>query len=319
MPQHSDGPPLRGKTAVITGAAHGLGLGAAESLASLGADLVLLDVQALALAAARTRLSETFPLQRIGAVVTDLAEPESIAGAAAELRRELPALDILVNNAGIYPPSQLRRTAEGHELTFAIAHLGHFRLTQQLMPALSPSARVITVSSMVQGGAQLPLDNLDFATGGYQPIVAYRQAKLACLLFALELQRRLAGSRMKSIAVHPGVCRTALGRNRPRATGDTRLQRTSSALLAWGLRHFGQTPREGARPIVVAAADPDVCGGAFLGPRGMFQAFGRPMPRQPGKAARSPELAAALWRYSERVTGLDFAAALAGRLREGRS
>jgi len=225
MPQHPDVLPLRGKTAVITGAAHGLGLGAAESLAQLGADLVLLDVQTQALAAARTRLAEAFPLQRIGAVVTDLAEPDSIAGAAAELRRELPALDILVNNAGIYPPSQLRHTREGHELTFAIAYLGHFRLTHLLLPALNPSARIITVSSMVQKGAQLPLDNLDFAAGGYQPIIAYRQAKLACLLFALELQRRLAaGARpMKSIAVHPGVCRTALGRNRPRAAGDTPL------------------------------------------------------------------------------------------------
>ncbi|WP_051749541.1 SDR family NAD(P)-dependent oxidoreductase [Nevskia soli] len=309
MPQQQDATPLRGKTAVITGAAHGLGFGAAESLALLGADLVLVDVQAQALAEAQARMSVAFPRQRISGVVADLAEPDSIAKAAAGLRRDISTVDILVNNAGIYPPSQLRRNSEGHELTFAIAHLGHFRWTHLLLPALSRSARIITVSSLVQGGARLRLDNLDFTAGGYQPIVAYRQAKLSCLLFALELQRKLAdsGSLLRSIAVHPGVCRTTLGRNRPRSAGDALLQRVSSELLAWGLGHFGQTPREGAQSIVMAAADPEVPGGAFLGPRGIFQAFGRPAQQQPGKAASNEELARALWQYSERVTGLNLA------------
>jgi NAD(P)-dependent dehydrogenase (short-subunit alcohol dehydrogenase family) len=305
--------PLQRKTALITGAAHGLGLGAAESLARLGADLMLVDVQAQALAEVRARLAKAFPGQRVGAVVADLSEPDGVARGAAQVQRELSTLDILVNNAGIYPPSQLRRNSEGHELAFAITYLGHFRLTYLLLPMMAPHARIITVSSMVQGRAQLPMDNLDFATGGYQPIVAYRQAKVSCLLFALELQRRFvaSGRLMSSVAVHPGVCRTTLGRNRPRAADDAVVQRISSALLAWGMSHFGQTPQEGARSIVMAATDDRIAGGSFLGPRGFFQAFGRPVVQRPGKAARSQALATALWQYSERMTGVNFDAALA--------
>ena len=292
--------------AVITGGANGLGLGCATHFRRLGYDITLADVDRAATAHAIQMLAALPGDGALRALPLDLADPERIAHAAASLHEQAQAIDVLVNNAGIYPAARRRVTAEGHELSFAIAHLGHFRLTHALWPLLeaAPAARVVSISSLVQRTARLNLDDLSW-TRGYEPILAYQQAKLACLMFALELQRRLdhAGSRIASYAAHPGVCRTQIGRNRPTSEQDNAWQRLATTLLAFGLRHFGQTPEAGARAVIAAATTDAFPPGSFLGPRWINESFGMPVCIAPGQAARDPAQARALWTRTEQLTG----------------
>lgn len=292
---------------VITGGANGLGLGCASHFRRLGYDLTLADVDAGALQVAVAKLAD---LPGDGALLQlplDLADPDSIQRAAGALRDRGQAVDVLVNNAGIYPPAIRRLNADGQELSFAIAHLGHFRFTHALWPLLeaAPGARVISISSLVQRTARLNLDDLAWRDG-YLPIRAYQQTKLACLLFALELQRRLdaAGHRIASYAAHPGVCRTQIGSNRPRSAQDTAWQRFAATALAWGLRYFGQSPEAGARPVIAVATTEQFPAGALIGPRWLNESFGPPVRIAPGPAARDPTLAARLWARTEQLTGL---------------
>jgi NAD(P)-dependent dehydrogenase (short-subunit alcohol dehydrogenase family) len=295
------------KHVLITGAASGLGLGCARQFRRLGYDLTIADLD---LAGAQRALEQLQLLgtgaARLSVEPIDLADPASIAACAERLLQAGRPIDVLVNNAGIYAPSQRRLSGEGQELTFAIAHLGHFRLTQALWPLLrqAPAARVVSVSSMVQRQAQLYLDDLTLAQD-YQPIEAYRQAKLACLLFAQELQRRLsrAGSPIQSYAAHPGVCRTGIGQHRPRSPGDSAWQGFTSKAMAWGLRYVGQTPDNGAASVIAAATTSDFEPGSLIGPRWLLESFGAPARSRLGPAARDAELAARLWARTEQLTG----------------
>lgn len=293
---------------LITGGVSGLGLGAARRFARLGARITLLDVNAAAAPAAMQGLCE------LGAGVVefeavDLVQPAEILKFAQGLTRRGLPVDVLINNAGIYPPSQRSLTPEGQELTFAIAVMGHFRLTHALLPLLKAAraARVITVSSLVQRQAQLDVEDLSLAQH-YHPFRAYQQAKLACLMFALELQRRLsaAGSSVSSYAVHPGVVRTQLGRNRRISAQDSLWQKFSSRALAFGLGSTGQTPENGAEALVMAAGAAYFPAGSFIGPTGPLETFGQPGLLKPGRAASNPELAKALWQRLATLTGLDY-------------
>jgi len=292
---------------LITGGASGLGLGCATRFVRLGHDVTLVDINRAAGEHALAQLRGVAgPEQRIRFETVDLADPDSITALAQRLIAAGDAIDVLVNNAGIYPPTMRTLSKEGQELTFAIAHLGHFRLTHALWPLLvqAEAARIISVSSMVQRRAQFRLDDMTFAQH-YLPILAYQQAKLSCLLFARELQRRLgaAGSTISSYAAHPGVCRTQLSHNRQRSDQDTVLQRLTSFFLR-GLRYVGQSPENGAGAVVMAATSASIPPGAFIGPTGPFEAVGKPGVVQPGRAASDPQIAAQLWHRTEDLTGL---------------
>lgn len=293
---------------VITGGASGLGLGCATRFRRLGCNITIADLD---IAGAQRAIEQLRPLGPADAALhaesLDLANPASIASLAQRLQERGDPVDVLVNNAGIYPPSRRALSPEGHELTFAIAHLGHFRLTYALWPLLEQAraARVVSVSSMVQRNARLNLDDPSFEQR-YEPILAYQQAKLACLLFALELQRRLdvANSRITSYAAHPGVCRTQIGRNRRRSEQDSAWQRLSTAALAWGLRHVGQSPENGAAPVIAAATSDQFPRGSLIGPRWLLESFGPPTLATLGAAARDRALAQELWSRTEALTGL---------------
>ncbi|WP_040454066.1 SDR family NAD(P)-dependent oxidoreductase [Hydrocarboniphaga effusa] len=292
---------------LITGGASGLGLGCATHFRRLGYDLTLADVDAAASERALLMLAALPGPGSLRVQAVDLSDPASIATAAESLKARAQPIDVLVNNAGIYPPALRRGNAEGHELSFAIAHLGHFRLTHALWPLLesAAAARVISISSLVQRQAHIQLDDLDWRHR-YVPILAYRQTKLACLLFALELHRRLqaAGHRISSYAAHPGVCRTQIGRNRPRSAQDNAWQRLATAALATGLSHMGQSPEAGARPVIAVATTNEFPAGSLVGPRWLNESFGRPVRIALGRAARDPTSAAALWTRTEELTGL---------------
>lgn len=295
-------PLLSGQTALITGAASGLGLGLAQRLGALGARLLLADVAEAQLAAAAHKLRG----QGVSAeaIALDLADPASIVAASQQLLQRGAPLHMLANNAGIYPPSQRRLTRQGQELSFAIGHLGHFALTVQLLPLLRAAgdARVVHISSLAQRQALMDVNDLPLARG-YTPIAAYRQTKLACLLFAQELNRRAAaqGLGLISAAAHPGVVRTALGDNRPRAANDRPWQRAASWLLANGMLRFGCAPDAAAEaPLQVLQGL--VAGGSFIGPTGWFEASGRIGHARASRLA-TPQLGAALWAASEAITG----------------
>lgn len=294
------------KHVVVTGGASGLGLGCATRFRKLDWDVTIVDVNMVAADQAVEQLTRLAGHGRVRAEKLDLSAPASILALAQRMQSRGDAIDVLVNNAGIYPPSQRKLTAEGHELTFAIAHLGHFRLTQALWPLLeaAPAARVVSISSMVQRKAQINFDDPSFERR-YEPILAYQQAKLACLMFALEFHERLqkVGSRVSSYAAHPGVCRTQIGRNRPRSDRDSWFQRLSTAMLAGGLRHVGQSPENGALPVVLAATATDLPAGSFVGPRWLAESFGPPVRVTPGKAASNADQRKALWTLTETLAG----------------
>jgi NAD(P)-dependent dehydrogenase (short-subunit alcohol dehydrogenase family) len=298
---------LAGKRVLITGAASGLGLGCAARFATLGADILIADVNVAAARAACESVRACNPVVSVDFLEIDLANLEATARAADNLVQRGQPIDILVNNAGIYPPSQRVLAACGHELTFTIAYLGHVVLTNRLWPLLeaASAARVITISSLVQRYAKMHMDDLALAQR-YQPITAYRQAKLACLLFAVELQRRLTvcSSRVRSYAAHPGVCRTQIGRNRLIQASDGPLQRLSSWAMAWGLRHFGQTPEESAASVLLAAISDTIAPGSFVGPRGFLEMGGRPGVAPLGRVARDTVVARELWERTQAITGV---------------
>jgi NAD(P)-dependent dehydrogenase (short-subunit alcohol dehydrogenase family) len=218
-------------------------------------------------------------------------------------------LDLLINNAGIMPPLARRQTVDGFELTFGIAQLGHFALTGLLLPALNRARapRVVSVTSLVAAYAQIAFDDLQ-SQRQYEPTTVYNQSKLAVLMFALELQERTerACIPLQSLAAHPGVARTGIGNERllepPRRFRD-RLE--NWAFLA-AMKVLGQSPEEGARPILYAAAMPGAQGGELYGPGGFRQFAGAPKRLAPAPAARNAATRLLLWKVCEELTGVKY-------------
>ena len=305
----SDIPDLSGKRMLMTGAASGIGFEAARALAEHGAEVVLVDRNEAAARDAMARIREKRPDARLEFRPLDLSNLASVKAFAAALVAEGKPLDVLINNAGIQPISERRTSADGFELTFAIGHLAHFTLTAGLLPLLeaAPAPRVVTVSSMVHGRGWLDWEDLQIERG-YRHQRAYNQTKLANLLFARELQRRLdaAGKPIKSIAVHPGVSRTSIGANR-RQLGTFRLgDHVITAVLSVVLPFLGQSAQQGALPTLFAATDPQAEGGGFYGPGGAGEMKGPPAPARIKPSGQDMEAARKLWEITETLTGTRF-------------
>jgi NAD(P)-dependent dehydrogenase (short-subunit alcohol dehydrogenase family) len=296
-------PDLTGVTAVVTGASGGIGLEAARGLAAKGAHVVLGvrstergQSAASAIRHARSRAS-------LNVMALDLADLASVHRFAETLESRVDALGLLVNNAGVASAS-LRWTVDGFELDFGTNHLGHFALTGLLLPMLfcSPTARVVTVTSMAHRRGRIDFGNLD-SSKGYAPARAYAQSKLANVLFAYELQRRLsrAGADQLSVACHPGWATTTMTLGS--AKEHSRLQDRLFHLLA---RRLAPSAAHGAQPILFAATSPDVLGGDFVGPGGRFGVWGDPERVRSGDRARDEDVARRLWEVSEQMTGVRY-------------
>jgi NAD(P)-dependent dehydrogenase (short-subunit alcohol dehydrogenase family) len=293
MPSHwtaADIPSQTGRTVVVTGANSGLGLVTARELARAGAH-VILAVRDLARGEqAAASIDGEVTVRRL-----DLADLESVRAFAAGWTGDL---DVLVNNAGIMMvPAGV--TVDGFELQFGTNHLGHFALTNLLLPHVTD--RVVTVSSSMHRSGSIDLDDLNWQRRPYNATRAYGQSKLANLLFSLELQRRLAaaGSRVRSLAAHPGYAATNLqGRSGSRlADGGMKL---ANLLVA-------QSDERGALPTL-AAVTRDLPGGSYLGPDGFQELRGYPTLVGRTPAASDPELARRLWEASAQLTRVDFPA-----------
>jgi NAD(P)-dependent dehydrogenase (short-subunit alcohol dehydrogenase family) len=283
-----DLPRLDGRTFVITGANSGIGLAAARELGSAGARVVLavrdLD-RARQAAASIEGGSEVRPLD-----LADLASVRAFAGAWDG------PLDVLINNAGVMAVPEAR-TNDGFEMQIGTNHLGHFALTNLLLPRISD--RVVTVSSGAHRAGSIRLDDLNWERGDYHRWRAYGQSKLANLLFASELQRRLdaAGSSVRSLAAHPGYAATNL---------QSRTQNLlQNAIMAIGNRVVAQSEEMGALPTLYAATQ-DLPGDSYVGPDGFHEQRGHPKLVGRSAAARDAETARRLWELSERLTGVTF-------------
>ncbi|OCC23112.1 short-chain dehydrogenase [Croceicoccus estronivorus] len=305
----TDIPDLSGKRVLITGGASGIGYEAARALALHGAHVLIADRNEQGGRDAVARIQALKPGASVEFRALDLSSLESVRQFATSLVAEGGKLDILINNAGIQPISERRESADGFELTFAIGHLGHFVLTAGLWPLLLAASepRIVTVSSMVHGRGTFDWDDLQI-TKGYAAQRPYNQTKLANLLFARELQRRvdLSGGKVKSIAVHPGVAQTSIGSNR-KQLGKFRLgDHLISVILRFVMPYLGQPASAGALPTMYAASAPDAQGGGFYGPQGGGEMKGPPGSAKIKPAGQDMAVARKLWDVTEELTGVTF-------------
>ena len=294
-------PDQSGRVAVVTGANSGLGFVTARELARHGAHVVLAcrDVGKGATAAEAIRAAA--PGARVEVAALDLADLASVRACAARLAATHDGIDLLINNAGLMAPPR-RTSADGFELQLATNHLGHFALTGLLLDALRAraGARVVTLSSVMHRVGRIDFDDLH-GERRYHRWRAYGQSKLANLLFAFELDRRLraAGAGVRSVAAHPGYAATNL-QSAAAPLLDRLAMRLVTPLVA-------QSAEMGALPTLHAATAPEVPGGAFFGPDGFAERRGHPRPVAASAAAYDRAVAARLWEVSEELTGVRYA------------
>ncbi|MCX4706631.1 oxidoreductase [Streptomyces sp. NBC_01352] len=276
-------PDLTGRTAVVTGANSGLGIPTAQALGAAGAHVVLavrdLDKGRMAAAA----VPGSHEVRHL-----DLADLASVRQFAASWDGDL---DLLINNAGVMMAPE-GRTQDGFETHFGTNHLGHFALTNLLLPHITD--RVVTVSAAAHRWVNgINFDNPNL-TGDYNARKAYGQSKLANLLFTLELQRRLSeiGSPVRALTAHPGLA-------------ATNLLRTPKPMLRMFIRVVAQDAEAGALPTLFAATE-DLPGASYVGPGGISGMRGGPALVSPTAAASDPAAAKRLWALSEELTDTSF-------------
>jgi NAD(P)-dependent dehydrogenase (short-subunit alcohol dehydrogenase family) len=280
----ADIPDQTGRTFVITGANSGIGLEAAKALAHHGAKVVLAVRDTEKGQRAAAQIDGSTEVRRL-----DLADLESVRAFAAETQE----LDVLINNAGVMHVAK-QRTKDGFELQFGTNHLGHFALTNLLLDRIGE--RVVVVASEAHRVGRIRLDDLNWEHGRYERHLAYGQAKLANLLFASELQRRLqqTGSPIRVTAAHPGWAATNL---------QSHSNPLENALMAVGNKLLAQPAEMGALPTLYAATM-DLPGDTYIGPGSLGGMRGYPVPVDRSGAAKDERTARALWERSEELTGV---------------
>ena len=289
-----DIPDQTGRIAIVTGANTGIGLETARMLALKGAEVVLACRSVEKGNAAVARIMAENPPGKVSVQSLDLSDLASVKSFAESFAAAHSRLDLLVNNAGVMIPPY-GKTTQGFELQFGTNHLGHFALTGHLLPLLerTEGARIVVVSSTAQNFGRIDFDDLNWERRSYKAFRAYGQSKLANMMFALELQRRLraSGSKVQVTAAHPGYTATDL----QRAT----IGRIFNPI-------FGMKAPDGALPTLRAATDPAASGGSYWGPARFFELNGPPVSARVSKAALDESVAAKLFDVSEKLTGVSF-------------
>jgi len=294
----ADIPDQSGRLALVTGANSGLGLETARALAARGARVLLACRDPERGEQARQALA---PIASAGIEVLamDLADLASVARAAEQVATSHGQLDLLINNAGVMaPPRQLSR--QGCELQFAVNHLGHFALTQALLPLLKAraGARVVHVSSGAHYFGRIAFDDLQ-GERRYDAWAAYAQSKLANVMTALELQQQLeaSGSAVLSVAAHPGLARTNLQPTSVAARGS----RMEGLAYRW-MDPLFQSAAMGALPQLYAATASGVQGGEFFGPGGLANLKGYPARCRLAASTRDAAQRQRLWLLSQELS-----------------
>lgn len=288
-------PPQQGRRIVITGANSGVGFQAARILGSRGAELVL-ACRNLEKGEAAARQVPGYDAGRVVVRRLDVADLSSVRAFADALLEEYDGIDVLINNAGVLG-APFGLTNDGVETHFATNHLGHFALTNLLLPRIRD--RVVVTSSREHRRGTLDLDDLTWERRPYRAFAAYSQSKLADLLFMSELQRRLAaaGSSVRAVGAHPGASSTNI-------TGGS-----GNPVLTWigyhGSRLVSMPAWRGAL-CTVYAATMDIPGDTYIGPHGRLELHGWPSAARRSKRAEDAELGRRLWEISEKLSSVTF-------------
>lgn len=298
----TDIPSQKGRSAVITGTG-GIGYETALELTRAGAKVIMAGRNKDKGEEAIRNIKKINPSGNIRFEKLDLADLSSIKAFSERIKTQQKSLDILVNNAAVMNPPQRKVTSDGFELQIGTNYLGHFALTAHLLPLLQKGSkpRVITMSSIAHRSGSINFDDLQ-SKQNYKPMVAYSQSKLACLMFALELQRRsdASGWGIHSMGAHPGISRTELipnGAGKNSAAGILRL------LLG---PIFFQPAAHGAWPSLYAATAEEATGGTYYGPSRMNEMRGYPTIAKIAPQANDLKVASKLWEASEKLTNIKF-------------
>ncbi|MBU0994386.1 MAG: SDR family NAD(P)-dependent oxidoreductase [Proteobacteria bacterium] len=274
------------RTIIITGASSGIGRIAAIELVRAGANVIAAVRNIERAEQALANVTGKIEIKQL-----DLSSLASIRAFAGEIKN---SFHVLINNAGIMAVPQ-GKTEDGFELQIGTNHFGHFALTGLLMGKTTD--RIVTVSSIAHRAGTIDFSDINFERRKYSNTAAYAQSKLANILFSKELQRRLdnAGLSVRSIAAHPGLCKSNL---------HTEWQRNVWMNIAdMGHQLIAQSTEHGALPVLYAATM-DIPGGSYIGPGGVWQIRGYPKIVSPSQASNNIEAAEALWRLSEKLTGV---------------
>jgi NAD(P)-dependent dehydrogenase (short-subunit alcohol dehydrogenase family) len=284
-------PDLAGKNCVITGGTSGIGKAVASTLVSMGANVVLVGRNERTGHATARALKRKAPGSTIEFIRADLSRQGDVRDLAGAIGRRLVCVDVLINNAGART-YQYHENAEGIETTFAANHLGHFLLTGLLIDKLSraESARVVTVTSGLHANANVDDDIWYLGRNNYDGSAAYAKSKLANLMFAYELARRLAYTPITSNAMNPGVVATNFERNNG-------LRTWLGFLVGHGLKRRLVSARTAAETIVFLTAS-----AAVAGVTGKY--FFRNREVESSSASYDIEAGRRLWDLSVRLTGL---------------
>jgi NAD(P)-dependent dehydrogenase (short-subunit alcohol dehydrogenase family) len=284
---------LRGKTVLVTGATSGLGLEASVQLARLGARVVMVGRDPTRTDAARADVAARGASGEVASLLCDFAEQAEVRRLAEAFLARYDRLHVLINNAGGVNKKR-RLTPDGIETTFAVNHLGYFLLTSLLLERLvqSAPARVVSVASIGHRHGTLDFDDIGFERGGYSIMSAYARSKLANVLFAAELARRLAGTGVSSNSVHPGGVATNIWSGAPW---------WAKPYIALLLRPRLTSAERGAQTIVRLAASPQL-----EGVTGRY--FEEEREATPAPLASDASLARRLWEVSAQLVGLPAAA-----------
>ncbi|MFB6185015.1 MAG: oxidoreductase [Haloarculaceae archaeon] len=302
----ADVPSMDGRIVIVTGANSGLGFEVTKVLAGAGATVVMACRSVQRGESAATDVQESIPDPDLDVRRCDLADLSSVASFAEAFRGDYDDLHVLCNNAGVMAiPRQ--ETEDGFEMQLGVNHLGHFALTGRLLDRLVATdggTRVVTQSSGAHERGDVDFDDLH-RERSYDAWEAYGQSKLANLLFAYELQRRLDAAGIDdtiSVACHPGYAATNLQYRGPR--------QRESRLRYWGMKAantlFAQSAERGALPMLYAATADGVGGGEYYGPDGFMHARGYPERQQSNDESYDETRARRLWDVSEDLTGVEY-------------
>ena len=291
-------PDQTGKTVIVTGSNVGIGYETALALYQAGAQVIIASRDRKKAEEAIAQIKNSGGKGSLEFIELNLASLSAVKQFAGEFKQKHSKLDILINNAGVMiPPAS--KTDEGYELQFGVNHVGHFALTGYLYPVLraTPGSRIVTVSSMVYLHGTIDFDNLR-SEKDYDAMREYSQSKVANILFAFELQRRIdaAGDQVLSIAVQPGANKTELARH------------ISAEELATAIKRIGELmePWQGALPSLYGATNPEAKGGKFYSPDQDGGYRGYPAEFEVMPNGTDTDTAKKLWAYTEQETGVTF-------------
>lgn len=292
-------PSQAGRIAIVTGANAGLGFETAKVLASKSMKVILACRNIAKAEKAKNDILKAHPSADLDILQIDLSSLQSVRKFLKAYKAKYSQLDLLINNAGVMMPPY-SKTEDGFELQMGANYFGHFLLTGLLLETIvkTPNSRIVSLSSLAHIKGRIQFDDLHWEKQ-YERMPAYRQSKVACLIFAFELQRRLeqAGYETISVAAHPGVTATELGRHFPELLYK---------ILTPVVNAFTHKPKDGALPTLMAALDQDVKGGDYYGPLGF-----RNMSGAPGKAkftsySNDAQIGKQLWQISESLTKIEY-------------